>query len=83
MRICRLFLALLFITTGVHAQSTNEPDVSLISEQTIKNDLLILASDSMKGRSTGTIDELRAAAWIAQRAREAGLEPAGGDGTYI
>lgn len=37
----------------------------------------------MRGREAGTIDELRASMWIAKAAREAGLEPAGDDGTYF
>jgi hypothetical protein len=42
-----------------------------------------MASDSMRGREAGTLDELRASAWVADRAREAGLQPAGDDGTYF
>ena len=37
----------------------------------------------MRGREAGTIDELRASVWEADRAREAGLQPAGDDGTYF
>ncbi|MBC7790235.1 MAG: M28 family peptidase, partial [Anaerolineae bacterium] len=37
----------------------------------------------MRGREAGTLDELRASAWVADRAREAGLEPAGDDGTFF
>jgi hypothetical protein len=37
----------------------------------------------MRGREAGTLDEMRATAWVAERAREAGLEPAGDDGTYF
>ena len=42
-----------------------------------------LAGDAMRGREAGTLDELRASAWLAERARAAGLEPAGEDGTYF
>ncbi len=55
----------------------------LISPEQLRHDLFTLASDSMRGREAGTTDELRAAAWIAERAREAGLEPAGDDGTFL
>ena len=37
----------------------------------------------MRGREAGTLDELRASMWVAKAAREAGLEPAGDDGTYF
>jgi hypothetical protein len=41
-----------------------------------------LAHDDFRGREAGTVDELRAAAWVAERAREAGLLPAGEDDSY-
>jgi hypothetical protein len=37
----------------------------------------------MRGRVAGALDELRASAWLAERAREAGLLPAGDDGSYF
>jgi hypothetical protein len=37
----------------------------------------------MRGRVAGTLDEMRAAVWVADRARAAGLQPAGDDGTYF
>jgi hypothetical protein len=37
----------------------------------------------MRGREAGTLDEMRASVWVAERAREAGLQPAGDDGTYF
>jgi hypothetical protein len=49
----------------------------------LRRDLFVLAADSFRGREAGTLDELRASAWVAERAREAGLEPAGEDGSYF
>ncbi|WP_162053703.1 M28 family peptidase [Pontibacter pamirensis] len=49
----------------------------------MREDLFTLASDDMRGKRAGTVDELRAAAWVAEQARAAGLEPAGDDGTYF
>ena len=54
-----------------------------ITQEELRRDLFALAGDSMRGREAGTLDELRASAWVAERAREAGLEPAGDDGTYF
>ncbi|CAN5185066.1 hypothetical protein BH20GEM2_BH20GEM2_11470 [soil metagenome] len=54
-----------------------------IDADLLRRDLFALASDSLRGREAGTIDELRAAAWLAQRAREVGLEPAGEDGSFF
>jgi len=37
----------------------------------------------MRGREAGTLDEMRASMWVAKAAQEAGLQPAGDDGTYF
>jgi hypothetical protein len=54
-----------------------------ITREELRRDLFALAGDAMRGREAGTLDEMRASAWVAERAREAGLEPAGDDGTYF
>ncbi|MDT0644909.1 M28 family peptidase [Zunongwangia sp. F363] len=80
---CFLFC---FSVLTLTAQTNIEPlppALSAIKESELKKDLFALASDNMRGRRAGTLDELRAAAWVAQQAREAGLEPAGADGTYF
>ncbi len=59
------------------------PAFDRIREEELRRDLFLLAGDAMRGREAATLDELRAAAWVAERAREAGLEPAGEDGTYF
>jgi hypothetical protein len=59
------------------------PAVDAIREDDIRRDLYALAGDHFRGRESGTLDELEASAWLAERAREAGLEPAGDDGTYF
>jgi hypothetical protein len=59
------------------------PGQSAITESDIRRDLFALSGDEMRGREAGTLDELRASVWLADRAREAGLEPAGDDGTYF
>lgn len=59
------------------------PGESLIRESDVRRELFAMAGDAMRGREAGTIDELRASGWVAERAREAGLEPAGEDGTYF
>ena len=58
------------------------PGLAFLREAEIRADLDALASDAMRGREAGTIDELRASVWVAERARAAGLEPAGEDGTW-
>ncbi len=79
------YLQLLFllgiITSNSYAQ--NPPALSAIKEADLKSDLYYLASDEMRGRRVGTIDELNASVWVAQRAAEAGLQPAGDNNTYF
>jgi hypothetical protein len=62
---------------------SSPPALDAIVTDDIRRDLFALAGDAMRGREAGTLDELRASAWIAERARAAGLEPAGDDGTYF
>ncbi len=59
------------------------PQLAAIREDELKADLYTLAGDGFLGREAGTLNELRASAWIADRARQAGLAPAGDDGTYF
>ncbi len=59
------------------------PAVAAIDSAELRRDLFALASDSMRGREAGTLDELRGAAWTAARARGAGLQPAGDNGSYF
>ena len=57
--------------------------IDRIREADLKRDLFALAGDAMRGREGGTLDEMTASAWVAERAREAGLQPAGDNGTYF
>jgi hypothetical protein len=59
------------------------PALAAIDTAQLRRDIFAMASDAMRGREAGTLDELRASAWLADRAREAGLQPAGDDGTYF
>lgn len=59
------------------------PGLDVIRDDDLRADLFAMAGEEMRGREAGTIDELRASGWVAERAREAGLEPAGEDGTWF
>jgi len=81
---------LLFVSIAIGAQLLAQsktgvlpPALSAIREADLKKDIFELAGDAFRGRRAGTIDEMRAAAWVAQKAHEAGLKPAGEDGTYF
>ena len=79
-RLACVLVPLLFLTA--HAQRNSDP-IERIREAEIKADLFALAGDETRGREGGTLDELTASAWIAERARAAGLAPAGDNGTYF
>jgi len=79
----RLLLVLVpVMLVTAHAQRGADP-IDRIREDEIKADLFALAGDATRGREGGTIDELRASVWLAERARQAGMLPAGDDGTYF
>jgi hypothetical protein len=59
------------------------PALRAITEAELRRDVFTMASDEFRGREAGELDEMRASAWVAERAREAGLLPAGDDGTYF
>jgi hypothetical protein len=69
--------------TSVSPAAGTPPGLATIREADLRRDMEALAGDAMRGREAGTLDELRASAWLAERARAAGLEPAGEDGTYF
>ena len=79
-RIALLLIPSLLLTAS--AQRGRDP-LERIREADIKADLFALAGDDTRGREGGTLDELAASAWIAERARAAGLQPAGDNGTYF
>src|SRR3954471_19714459 len=59
------------------------PALDAITEADLRRDIFAMGGDAMRGREAGTLDEMRATGWVAERAREAGLQPAGDDGTYF
>lgn len=59
------------------------PALDAITSTDIRRDLFAMGGDAMRGREAGTLDEMRATGWVAERAREAGLQPAGDDGTFF
>lgn len=49
----------------------------------IRAHMEFLASDALRGRGSGTADELLAATYVASQLRAYGIEPAGDDGGYL
>ena len=79
----RLLAAALVAATAVTGGGGMQDPIDKIREADLKADLFTLAGDAMRGREGGTLDEMTASAWVAERAREAGLLPAGDNGTYF
>lgn len=76
----RLFpLALLLASTGALAQTAPlTPE-----EAAMRAHVAFLAADDMKGREPGTPEYDRAAAYVADQMRAAGLKPGGDEGSYL
>ena len=70
------------LAAGALAARTQDP-IDRIRESDLKADLFALAGDAMRGREGGTLDEMTASTWVAERARQAGLQPAGDNGTFF
>jgi hypothetical protein len=86
----RLIILILVLFTGTHLLAQTKkaapglpPALASIKAADLKKDIFEIAGDAFRGRRAGTIDEMRSAAWVAQRAQEAGLKPAGENGTYF
>lgn len=70
-------VALLFLI-GITAGCTDE----VVKTVSMKEDVIVLASDTFNGRETGTEGELQAAKYIADRFKEIGLAAKGSQGSY-
>ncbi|MBS1664396.1 MAG: M28 family peptidase [Bacteroidetes bacterium] len=83
----QLFLLLtLTLISCAHAQTATAqtpPALSSIRQQDIKTDIFDMAGDHFRGREAGTLDEMKIAVWLAEKARAIGLRPGGDDGTYF
>jgi hypothetical protein len=54
-----------------------------ISEKNLRKHITYLASDKLKGRSTGSKEELKAAEYIAKQFKKIGLQPKGDNGKWF
>src|SRR5512144_1801011 len=77
-----LLVILITSAAGVSGAQAKNP-IDRITLADLKADLFALAGDAMRGREGGTIDELNASMWIAERCRAIGLQPGGDNGTYF
>ncbi len=69
---------------GATSKASDVPAaMSQIREADLKRDLYAMASDGMRGRESGTPDEMRASIWVAEQLRAIGVKPVGDDGSYF
>ena len=84
-----LTILLFFCCAAANSQSTKKstrvtlPAIAAIRPSELEADLKDLTDDHFRGREAGTLDELKASMWLAEKARNAGLLPAGDDGTFF
>lgn len=76
----KILICLLLLSQAVFSQSRSEDAETLSS---IKKSISYLADDKLEGRRTGTPGEKLAYEFISQGFREAGLEPAGDNKSFI
>src|ERR1051325_5315251 len=68
-------------TTNPRGTLVANPE-SLVDSADVHHQLFVLADDSMLGRATGTPGAAKAARFIAEEMRRAGIEPAGDSGYF-
>lgn len=79
----KMILVLLASGAMTFAQAIKKPLVSAITDKDLRTDMYQMAGDHFNGREAGTLDELKVSMWLANKAKEAGMVPAGDDGTYF
>lgn len=80
----KLITLVLIACGGVaFSQAIKKPLVSAITDKDLRTDMYQMAGDHFNGREAGTLDELKVSMWLANKAKEAGMEPLGDDGTYF
>lgn len=73
------------LALGTRAQQSppSEPGQAAVCARCIRAHMDFLASDALRGRGSGTHDELVAATYLASEFEQYGLEPAGDGGGFI
>lgn len=79
----KMILGLIICGGIAFAQTIKKPLVAAITDKDLRTDMYQMAGDHFNGREAGTLDELKVSMWLANKAKEAGMAPAGDDGTYF
>ncbi len=70
-----LFIVIFYSTTSAQIIPGYEDGLKVISKDALIQNLTFLSDDSLKGRAAGTDENIIASIYIAEKFREAGLEP--------
>lgn len=74
---------LVFLVAGCSMEEESKNTTPDITSDDVLTHITYLANDDMRGRETGSAEEAKAANYIADQFRSAGLDPAGEDDTYF
>jgi aminopeptidase YwaD len=86
LRLCTALALLAMASLTVAQQATpNQPTLNppQVCARCIHAHMNFLASDALRGRGSGTADELLAATYVASELEQYGIEPAGDNGNFI
>ena len=76
-------LCLALTPPAASAQAIHPPAaLKQIRQADLQRDMYALAGDAMRGREAGTVDEMRASAWLAEEMRKIGVTPKGDAGSW-
>ena len=73
----------LLVASIATAQTAKQVAKTSVSQESVKRYMQALASDEMRGRGSATVDELKAAQYIASQVKLLKIDPAGDDGGYL
>ena len=79
----KLIVFLFALSSVAFSQTIKKPLLTAITVKDLKTDMYQMAGDHFNGREAGTLDELKVSVWLANKAKEAGMSPAGDDGTFF
>lgn len=82
-RLAAVFAALAGLGAAACAQAPGEAAAYRVRPEWVRAHEEFLASDALRGRGSGTHDELVAATYIGSQLRAFGIEPAGDAGGYV
>ena len=84
MKSLRVAVSFAFMALSLRSAAQPAPAAALSpAAARVQADVAFLASDDLQGRRAGTVEGDRAAAWVADQFRKAGLAPAGVNGTWM